>query len=299
VLSIGALSHATGVPVETLRTWERRYGFPAPIDRIDSGHRRYPLDAVERLRLAVQALELGHKPSVALRASVDTLRELLAVTTEPRGDRPSSPALPPAGRTFIERCVEYIRRLDGEALVRELEHAWNEAGTMEFLLVYIGPLLRAIGDGWSDGKLEIGHEHFASEHIREFLSGKWRPMSERARGPRVVCATVAGELHVLGLHMAATALALAGARVIFLGANTPPEEVARAAVAHEAAGVALSAATGVNRRVLEQDVRAVRSLLPDGTPIAVGGSGFEPAPPGVEPKHDLRALAEWTTELAR
>jgi len=27
LLTIGALSAATGVPVETLRTWERRYGF--------------------------------------------------------------------------------------------------------------------------------------------------------------------------------------------------------------------------------------------------------------------------------
>ena len=29
-LSIGAVSKATGVPVETLRTWERRYGVPSP-----------------------------------------------------------------------------------------------------------------------------------------------------------------------------------------------------------------------------------------------------------------------------
>jgi len=29
-LTIGALSRATGIPVETLRTWESRYGFPEP-----------------------------------------------------------------------------------------------------------------------------------------------------------------------------------------------------------------------------------------------------------------------------
>jgi DNA-binding transcriptional regulator YiaG len=36
-LSIGTLSSATGVPVDTLRTWERRYGFPAPTARTEIG----------------------------------------------------------------------------------------------------------------------------------------------------------------------------------------------------------------------------------------------------------------------
>src|SRR5687768_4224959 len=55
LLSIGALSRATGVPADTLRTWERRYGFPAA-ERTESGHRRYSLLTLERLRLMVRAL---------------------------------------------------------------------------------------------------------------------------------------------------------------------------------------------------------------------------------------------------
>ena len=43
-LSIGTLSSATGVPVDTLRTWERRYGFPAPVTRTGGSHRRYSVD---------------------------------------------------------------------------------------------------------------------------------------------------------------------------------------------------------------------------------------------------------------
>ena len=48
-LSIGVLSRATGIPAETLRTWERRYGFPLP-DRKPSGHRLYPAATVKHLR---------------------------------------------------------------------------------------------------------------------------------------------------------------------------------------------------------------------------------------------------------
>ena len=54
-LSIGALSRATGIPVETLRTWENRYGYPVP-ERKPSGHRVYALASVPRLRRIAEAL---------------------------------------------------------------------------------------------------------------------------------------------------------------------------------------------------------------------------------------------------
>lgn len=39
-LTIGDLAHRTGVPISTLRSWEKRYGFPEP-SRQPGGHRRY------------------------------------------------------------------------------------------------------------------------------------------------------------------------------------------------------------------------------------------------------------------
>jgi DNA-binding transcriptional MerR regulator len=57
-LSIDALSRATRIPVETLRTWEARYGFPAPA-RKASGHRLYPASIVPRLLRVAEALSLG------------------------------------------------------------------------------------------------------------------------------------------------------------------------------------------------------------------------------------------------
>lgn len=304
MLSIGALSKATGVPVETLRTWERRYGFPAPIERIDSGHRRYPLESVERLRLVVRALDLGHKPSIVLPATPATLHDLLALSGNldpPRArpdDRAHRPASRPARGTFVERSLTYVRRLDGEGFALELERAWNEVGTMEFLSNCLGPFLRTLGDCWGRGDVEVGHEHFASEYVREFLSRHWRPMSGRADGPRVVCAALPGEEHVLGLHMAAMALSLAGARVIFLGANTPVEDVVRSVGEQAADAVALSAALGVNRKALERDVKTLVRALPRGVPVVVGGAGFEPPPPGVLLRSELADLVTWTRGLS-
>ena len=45
-LTISDLAHLTGVPSATLRSWESRYGFPAP-SRLPGGHRRYARSDVD------------------------------------------------------------------------------------------------------------------------------------------------------------------------------------------------------------------------------------------------------------
>ena len=80
-MSIGALSRATDIPIGTLRSWERRYRFPEPMRR-ESGHRRYLLDDVGRLRMMKQALELGNRPSAVVGASQEVLERCLLYTSD-------------------------------------------------------------------------------------------------------------------------------------------------------------------------------------------------------------------------
>ncbi|MBZ8144144.1 cobalamin-binding protein, partial [Rubrivivax gelatinosus] len=44
-LSIAAVERDTGLSKDTLRVWERRYGFPSPA-RDPQGERAYPLEQV-------------------------------------------------------------------------------------------------------------------------------------------------------------------------------------------------------------------------------------------------------------
>src|SRR5262245_54344453 len=120
-MSIGALSKATGVPTDTLRTWERRYGFPAP-ERTETGHRRYSLRTLARLREIVRALALGHRPSTVLTADDATLASMLAAL-EPSAarvaaERPGPLAAADTERT-IARWLEHVERFEGRALERE------------------------------------------------------------------------------------------------------------------------------------------------------------------------------------
>ena len=57
--SIKAVSKATGLSVETLRAWERRYAIVSPL-RDESGRRVYRPQDVLRLRKLKEGTERGH-----------------------------------------------------------------------------------------------------------------------------------------------------------------------------------------------------------------------------------------------
>jgi DNA-binding transcriptional MerR regulator len=262
LMTIGALARATGVPADTLRTWERRYGFPLP-ERTDTGHRRYSLRTLERLRLVTRALELGHRPSTVLATDEATLQDWLAAGQAPK--QGPEPVSIPTADDRVSRWIEHVERYEGRALERELRVAASELGGLPFMEQAVGPFLREIGKRWAHGALGVRHEHLASERVREFLVGEWRPLSDTATGSLVVCATTAGELHVLGLHMAAFALALHNARIVFLGASVPAREIAAAVMQHGAQAAVLSAASGVDRTQLQHEISALRAAVPPQT----------------------------------
>src|SRR5690606_17590983 len=60
-LSIRVVVNRTGIPADTLRMWERRYGFPKPSRRA-GGSRLYTEEDVVRLKLVSQALAAGFRP---------------------------------------------------------------------------------------------------------------------------------------------------------------------------------------------------------------------------------------------
>jgi DNA-binding transcriptional MerR regulator len=65
MFTIGQVAELSGVPEGTLRMWERRHGFPAPI-RLPSGHRRYSERDVELVRRVAEGRAAGLTLSVAI-----------------------------------------------------------------------------------------------------------------------------------------------------------------------------------------------------------------------------------------
>jgi DNA-binding transcriptional MerR regulator len=66
VYSIGAVSKMLGVPAQTLRSWEERYGQIVP-ERSSGGQRLYSRDQVDQLRFVMAELDRGLHPGDAHR----------------------------------------------------------------------------------------------------------------------------------------------------------------------------------------------------------------------------------------
>jgi cobalamin-dependent methionine synthase I len=111
-----------------------------------------------------------------------------------------------------------------------------------------------------------------------------------------VLATPPGERHSLGLHMAAWVVALAGVRVIFLGADTPIEELAYAAERHAARGVVLSVAAGYSGP-LDAHLAALAAGLPSNVRLAIGGAGGSKSGQHGSILNGFGGLFVWASEL--
>jgi DNA-binding transcriptional MerR regulator/methylmalonyl-CoA mutase cobalamin-binding subunit len=293
-LSIGALSRATGVPIETLRTWERRYGYPVPV-RKASGHRAYPVDCVPRLQRIAEALARGHRAGDVVAASDDALQALLRASSAV--ERPPRGALLAPDGDELRALLAAVETFDADRLTAQLLADWARLGPLGFVQARVAPLVRAVGDAWAEGALAVRHEHFVAERLGDLLRSLRLPLEHRVHGPVVVLATLPGEQHGLGLQMAALVLVAAGCRVLHLGTETPVADIGRVArdrgVRAVGIGVSLSSADARTARLLHQ----LRALLPRRTILLHGGAGDLPSSPGITRMPDLATLDLWARRL--
>jgi MerR family transcriptional regulator, light-induced transcriptional regulator len=295
-LSIGALSKATGIAVETLRTWENRYGFPTP-ERKPSGHRVYPVSAVPRLRRIAQALALGHRAGQVVAASDDSLSRLLETSASALAASPPPASAIPAAED-VPTLLRLVKAFDGERLVRVFLSDWARMGPVEFLETRIAPLVRAVGEAWESGELEIRHEHFLSERIGDLLRSLRLPLDERATGPLVVYATLPGEMHGLGLQMSALVLSAVGCRCLYLGTEVPVPQIASLARDLNARAVAISLSLASRGPASAAALRKLRETLPRKVLLFAGGEGAPASRPGIDTAASLRELDGWGRRLA-
>ena len=129
---IAAVSRLTGMPVPTIRMWERRYGVVAPARSTGNG-RLYSRGDIDRLVLLKAAVDAGHAISTVAPLSDDQIRARLAGTAT---------RLPPQARSSCRIGV------DGGALLDRLRLAWSARGDIQ--LTAAGAALDDRGEGALD-----------------------------------------------------------------------------------------------------------------------------------------------------
>jgi MerR family transcriptional regulator, light-induced transcriptional regulator len=254
-LRIGELSRRSGVSVELLRAWERRYGLLEPA-RSDGGFRLYSDDDVERVRTMQAHLGEGL-------AAAEAARRALAHERETAGPAPSG-AVEQARQELTEALASFAEARAHSAFDRVLS-----ALTLDTVLAdVVLPYLHELGDSWARGETTIAQEHFASNIIRGRLLGLARGWGTGV-GPHALLACPPGELHDLGLLAFGLALRGRGWRITYLGQDTPLSTVEEHARALEPDPVVLALADPTR---LEDNLEELASLA-SAVPVSLGGAG--------------------------
>lgn len=296
-LSIAAVERDTGLSKDTLRVWERRYGFPKPL-RDAVGERAYSLAEVDKLRLLKRLLDGGHRPGRIVPLPVAELQALAACLGEPG----AGAAVEATDDVDLSPHLELIRQHDAAGLRSALMRQQLRLGLGRFVIDVVAPLNLAIGDAWLRGQMEIFQEHLYTESVQVVLRqgiAALPPAPERAR-PRVLLTTFPGEPHGLGLLMAEAMFALDGATCLSLGVQTPLWDIVLGANAYRADIVALGFTGCTNPNQIVDGLLELRSKLPPGVAIWAGGSApvlHRRRVEGVQPIDKLEgivgALAAW------
>lgn len=245
-LTAGAAAGRLGVAVETLRSWDQRYGL-GPAQHQPGTHRRYTLADLARLeefcRLIGQGVPAPQAARVVL-AAADAEPAALGEGQPPyRARRSGGGSTLPMGRTSapgargLARCAI---RLDAPAVLDLLDAAIARDGVVATWQELIEPALRAVGRKWTETSgryVEVEHllswcATVALHRVRPAASAGApstapEPPTVPARCVLLACAP--DEWHSLPLEALAAALAERAVSTRMLGPAVPEAAVLQAA----------------------------------------------------------------------
>ena len=213
VIRTNAAAAMLGVSPNTLRSWERRFGYPTP-RRTQGGHRQFDLVEIEALRTA---FEQTHNVSSA----ISMARE--------RGAGPATPArLRSALNRFDDR--EADRVLEESLAVRSVERTVEEV------------MLPAVAALRSDGESPGPEYGFAWRWASSWLCAAMRvaPAATRHDGALIFDASRPVDLDALYAQALELVLRRGGLRTLTLNMDLDPDRVGRALHALEPRAVILT-----------------------------------------------------------
>ncbi len=224
--NIGIVSRMTGIPVATLRVWERRYGFPSSV-RTPGGHRLCSEKEVIRLRWVKARVDEGMQTGQAIRA-------LQHMEHEGRFDESSLLRPPQPTQTMPDPSLTTFRtRLTDLLLVNDLERADQLLGEVlslypieDLMLEVVGPTLNDIGVAWLEERISVATEHLATNLLRQHLL-MWMMTGPLpfAGIPPTVLACAPGEWHEGSLLILAVLLRRRRWPIAYLGQNVPLDDL--------------------------------------------------------------------------
>lgn len=265
---IRAVSKLTGVAIDTLRAWERRYGAVTP--GRDARGRMYSDADIARLRLLHEAVAQGHAIGRVASLSNAELRR----ATQPT--RAAAPAPNRNGPVDTRALLKAVTDFDASTVNAEIGRFAATLAPNVLLRDVVMPLLTGVGDAWHEQRATVAHEHLISAALRNVLGSLLRVYSPTRRRsdehPCLLFATPSGERHELGTLGAAMLATTTGLDVVYLGPDLPGRDIAESASRARARVVVLGVTRTTDHKTTAAQLRIVARHLGGDVELWIGGT---------------------------
>ncbi|MCP3103718.1 MerR family transcriptional regulator [Myxococcus sp. K15C18031901] len=266
---IHVAAELSGVRVELIRAWERRYGVLQPL-RTPAGYRVYTERDVALLKRLKKLTDEGVAISEAAKMLPQLLLELEAtpMVTEP------GPGSGAALDFWRDAALLAAESYDQAGVSTVMDEVLSSLPPLKAFDGVLAPLQREVGERWHAGRLSVVQEHLVTQVVRARLVSLLHaaPMGGRRHA---VLACFPDEEHELGLLGAALRLRHAGMKVTLLGQRVPAADLGRAVAELKPDLVGLSAVTDSGGPAFRTMLAQVLRSLPQTIPIWVGGAAAE------------------------
>lgn len=251
----------SGVSVQLLRAWERRYGVVTPA-RTASGYRLYDDAAIARLRGMRRLIGEGWSAGTAA-AEIGALDD--AAVDELLGRSPLDSRAERAIRLeadgLADAFVDSASALDERGFEAVLDEMFARGSFEQVTGDLVMPALVALGEGWAAGRVDVAGEHAAAGAVQRRLGMAYMaaglPGGER---DLVLVGLPPGGRHDLGALAFATAARRAGISVRYLGADLPVQDWIEGLTRTRAKALVIGAVIASDVGPAEQVARAARAI---------------------------------------
>jgi MerR family transcriptional regulator, light-induced transcriptional regulator len=187
---IRAVAKITGLSLDTLRAWERRYQAVVP-ERSDRG-RQYGPAQIERLLLLGELVRKGHAIGGIASLADQELKNLLA-------EQPCQPTIEWEPLAQISLVLSAIESFDPVQATDELSRLAAVLSPRDLVYQVAVPLMREAGRRYHNGVFAIAQEHMLSQMLRNLLGSLIRLFRPSSGAMKMVLATPADEAHEFGI----------------------------------------------------------------------------------------------------
>lgn len=289
--SIKDLEQLSGIKAHTLRIWEQRYNLLSP-KRTDTNIRYYD-DADLKLILNVALLnDNGFKISKIASMEHQELRDEVMKLTERSLTHDDQ----------IHALTISMIEMDEERFDKILSSNILKLGFEQTMLNIIYPFMSKIGVLWQTGAINPAQEHFISNLVRQKLIVAIDGQVTKGGGKKFLLYLPAGELHEISLLFACYLIKSKGHKVIYLGQNTPNEDLNSVYAMHQPDYLMTVVTTSPSAEQIQEYLDNLSKRFSEATILVSGyqviGQDLK-LPSNVEQLNYIRDIKEMLEEIER